>query len=47
MPLQLLRYVLLDAGQSLQACAEQIHTPYVYLKAPVEPEVLRAALQTR
>jgi GNAT superfamily N-acetyltransferase len=47
MPSQLRRYVFLDAGPALQACAEQIHAPYVYLKAAVDPEVLRAALPAR
>lgn len=47
MPLQLRRYVFLDAGPSLQACADRIHAPHIYLKAPVDPAVLRAALPSR
>ncbi|KQX01170.1 GNAT family acetyltransferase [Massilia sp. Root418] len=47
MPLQLRRYVFLDAGQALQACADRIHAPHIYLKAPVDPAVLRAALPAR
>lgn len=47
MPLQLRRYVFLDAGQALQACADRIHAPHIYLKVPVDPAVLRAALPAR
>lgn len=47
MPLQVRRYVFLDAGPALQACAEQIHAPHIYLKAPVDPAVMRAALPAR
>ncbi|MCE3263151.1 MAG: hypothetical protein K0R43_2230 [Pseudoduganella sp.] len=47
MPLQLRRHVFLDAGPALQACAAQIHEPHIYLKAAVEPAVLRAALPAR
>jgi GNAT superfamily N-acetyltransferase len=47
MPLQLRRYVFLDAGPALQACADRIHAPHIYLKAPVDPAVLRAALPAR
>ncbi|KQV87932.1 GNAT family acetyltransferase [Massilia sp. Root351] len=47
MPLQLRRYVFLDAGLDLQACADRIHAPHIYLKAPVDPAVLRAALPAR
>jgi GNAT superfamily N-acetyltransferase len=47
LPLQLRRYVFLDAGNALQACAEQIHDPHIYLKVPVDPAVLRAALPAR
>lgn len=47
MPLQLRRHVFLDAGPALQACADKIHAPLIYLKAPVEPAVLRAALPAR
>lgn len=38
------RHVFLDAGPALQACAAHIDAPRIFLKAPVEPEVLRAAL---
>lgn len=44
MLLQLRRYVFLEAGPALQACAGQIDAPHIYLKAPVEPHALRAAL---
>lgn len=47
MPLQVRRHVFLDAGPALQACAGQIHAPYIYLKAPVDTAVLRAALPAR
>lgn len=47
MPLQVRRYVFLDAGPALQNCAEQIHAPHIYLKAAVDPAVLRAALPAR
>jgi GNAT superfamily N-acetyltransferase len=47
MPLQLRRHVFLDAGPALQACAERIHGPLIYLKAPVDSAVLRAALPAR
>ena len=47
LPLQLRRHVFLDAGPALQACAEQIHASHIYLKAAVDPAVLRAALPAR
>ena len=47
MPLQVRRYVFLDAGPALQTCAEQIHAPHIYLKVPVDPAVLCAALPAR
>ena len=47
MPAQLRRYVFPDAGQALQACADHIRHPHIFLKAPVEPEVLRQALPAR
>jgi len=47
MPEQLRRHVFLDAGQALQACADRIHDPCIFLKAAVEPEVLRQALPAR
>lgn len=47
MPFQLRRHVFPDAGPALQACAAQIHEPHIYLKAAVEPAVLRAALPAR
>lgn len=47
MPAQLRRYVFADAGRALQACAERIHDPYIFLKAAVETEALRRALPAR
>lgn len=47
MPTQLRRYVFADAGHALQACAEGIHEPYIFLKAAVEPGMLRDALPAR
>ncbi len=47
MPEQLRRHVFLDAGQALQACADRIHAPCIFLKAPVEPHILRRALPAR
>jgi GNAT superfamily N-acetyltransferase len=47
LPLQLRRHVFLDAGAALQACAAQVHEPHIYLKAAVDPAVLRAALPAR
>lgn len=47
LPQQLRRHVFLDAGWALQACAERIHDPYIFLKAAVEPSVLRLALPAR
>ena len=44
LPDQLRRYVFADAGPALQACAQGIREPQVFLKAPVEPDVLRRAL---
>jgi ribosomal protein S18 acetylase RimI-like enzyme len=46
-PDQLRRHVFLDAGQALQACADRIHAPHIFLKAPVAPDVLRRALPER
>ncbi len=43
-PDELRRHVFLDAGAALQDCAAQNHAPYIFLKAAVEPEVMRAAL---
>lgn len=47
MPQQLRRHVFVDAGPALQACAEGIDVPHVYLKAAVDPALLRAALPAR
>lgn len=47
MPLQLRRYVFPDAGPALQARAERIRSPHIYLKVPADPAVLRAALPAR
>lgn len=47
MPQQLRRHVFLDAGPALQACADRIHAPHIYLKAAVDPALLRAALPAR
>lgn len=46
-PEQLRRHVFLDAGQALQACADRIREPHIFLKAAVEPQVLRDALPVR
>lgn len=46
-PEQLRRHVFLDAGQALQACADRIRDPFIFLKAAVEPQVLRQALPAR
>lgn len=46
-PEQLRRHVFLDAGQALQACADRIHAPCIFLKAAVAPHVLRQALPAR
>ncbi|KQV46705.1 MULTISPECIES: GNAT family N-acetyltransferase [unclassified Duganella] len=46
-PEQLRRHVFLDAGQALQACADRIRDPHIFLKAAVEPHVLRQALPAR
>lgn len=46
-PEQLRRHVFLDAGHALQACADGIRDPFIFLKAAVEPEVLRQALPAR
>lgn len=47
MPLQLRRYVFLDAGPELLARAGQIDMPHIFLKVPVEPAVLQAVLSAR
>ena len=41
---ELRRHVFLDAGPALQACAAQIQTPLIFLKAAVAPDVMRASL---
>lgn len=43
-PSETRRHVFLDAGEALQACAAQISASKIFLKAPVEPRVMRAAL---
>lgn len=43
-PGEVRRHVFVDAGAALQECASKIHAPYIFLKAAVEPEVMRAAL---
>ncbi|SHN10942.1 FR47-like protein [Duganella sacchari] len=47
LPTQLRRYVFADAGPALQACADRIHEPFIFLKAAVEPDILRQALPAR
>jgi GNAT superfamily N-acetyltransferase len=44
---ELRRHVFLDAGPALQACASQTHAPHIFVKAAVEPGVMRAALPER
>lgn len=46
-PDQLRRYLFADAGTALQECASTIHQPRIFLKAPVDSAVLRAALPAR
>ena len=46
-PDQLRRHVFADAGPALQACADTIHTPRIYLKAAVHADVLRRVLPAR
>lgn len=46
-PDQLRRHVFVDAGRELQACAANIHAPFVYLKAAVDPDRMRQALPGR
>ncbi|MFB9244656.1 GNAT family N-acetyltransferase [Massilia antarctica] len=46
-PDQWRRHVFVDAGEALQACASHIHEPFIYLKAPVDPDHLRRALPAR
>ena len=43
-PGQLRRHVFLDAGRELQACADLLHEPFVYLKVAVDSDQLRRAL---
>lgn len=43
-PDQLRRYVFVDAGPELQACAARVTEPFVHLKAAVEPDRMRQAL---
>lgn len=44
---ELRRHVFLDAGPALRACAAQIQSQLIFLKAAVEPDVMRAALSNR
>jgi GNAT superfamily N-acetyltransferase len=44
LPEQVRRHVFVDAGRELRECAARIHAPFVFLKAPVEPEQMRRAL---
>jgi hypothetical protein len=46
-PNQLRRHVFADAGPALQACANTIHTPFIYLKAAVHADELRRVLDAR
>ncbi|WP_028102501.1 GNAT family N-acetyltransferase [Pseudoduganella violaceinigra] len=46
-PEQIRRFVFVDAGLALRACAERIRDPYIFLKAAVDPETLRRALPSR
>ncbi|HEU4775603.1 MAG TPA: GNAT family N-acetyltransferase [Telluria sp.] len=41
---QLRRYVFVDAGPALQACAARVTEPFVHLKAAVDPAPMRQAL---
>lgn len=41
------RHVFAEAGNALRECACQIHEPFVYLKAAVDSDELRAALPQR
>lgn len=43
-PTEVRRHIFLDAGAALQRCAAHINAPAIFLKAPVAPEVMRAAL---
>jgi GNAT superfamily N-acetyltransferase len=43
-PEQVRRHVFGEAGESLQACAAAIHAPFIYIKAAVEPALLRRVL---
>jgi GNAT superfamily N-acetyltransferase len=44
---ELRRYVFADAGPELQACADQIRDPRIFLKAAVDTDTLRRALPGR
>ncbi|MBV8657696.1 MAG: GNAT family N-acetyltransferase [Burkholderiales bacterium] len=46
-PEQLRRHVFVEAGADLQCCAAQIDEAFVFVKAAVQPEALRAALPIR
>lgn len=43
-PVELRRHVFLDAGTALQVCAARINAPRIFVKAAVEPGVMRDAL---
>lgn len=45
-PRQSRRHLFVAAERELSACAAEIHTPYIYLKAAVGPEQMRRALPT-
>jgi GNAT superfamily N-acetyltransferase len=47
LPDQLRRHVFADAGPALQACADTIPTPFIYLKAAVHADELRRVLDAR
>lgn len=46
-PDQLRRHVFVDAGRELCECAANIHDPFIYLKAAVDPDQMRSALPAR
>jgi GNAT superfamily N-acetyltransferase len=43
-PDQLRRHVFIDAGAALQACADRIDAPFIFVKAAVDSDQLRSAL---
>lgn len=46
-PDQLRRHVFVDAGAALQACADRIDAPFIFVKAAVDADQLRRALPAR